>query len=602
MDGYAELRAFRATHPYQSLTVDGVEWKYVSGPAATEAAAAGVPEEAGPALLVLGGGFSFGDSAFRTITAFERRFRVISPSYPSVRTMAELLAGVAAILDAEGIRSASVFGHSLGAGVAHAFSRQYPQRVDKLVLSGFGLYTRGHTRLVGAFVRLFSVLPKAALARFYRPRIARLLAGAEDDERAFLSAYTEDLFAAHTRESALARLAVLLDLAAHPDRYATTSPFERPEDVLLIAASDDRGFTPREREALLAAYPGARTYVFGKGGHWAAATHPAEYADVVGRFLDGRPLSAGRGENPAVPPEHPFPERGRDDREPGPSVTLDARLGAFRASHRYRTLDVDGARWRYLAGGTGEQTVLLPSGGTRMPDMYLLLIEALERDFRVLAPAYPAGAGIAGLADGMAAILDAEGVAQADVLGSSFGGFVAQTFARRHPQHVRRLAREYRESRRGPAPFAPVPDPLPCRPSTKRCAFADRLEPAPLVCPGLSGRRGVLGQAAFGHPQPAGQGGSAVRPAGDARVRASPGLSGSGGAHVHDPADAGAADRIGAGRSVPTPGTCGSPRPLSRGGGPTLRRRGPRSDGNAVRGVHRCRAGIPAQTVARTAS
>lgn len=443
MDGYAELRAFRATHPYQSLTVGGVEWKYISGPAATEAAgaaeAAAVAQGARPALLVLGGGFSFGDSAFRTIAAFEPRFRVISPSYPPVRTMAELLAGVAAILDAEGIQSASVFGHSLGAGVAHAFSRRYPLRVDKLILSGFGLYTQGHTRLVRAFVRLFAMLPKAALAAFYRPRIARLLEGAEDDERAFLSAYTEDLFAAHTRESALARLAVLLDLAANPDRYAATSPFERPEDVLLIAASDDRGFTPREREALLAAYPGARTYVFGTGGHWAAVTHPAEYAGVVGRFLDGRPLSVGRDENPAAPPGHAVSEYNRDDRETGPSATLDARLEAFRASHPYGTLDVDGVRWRYLAGGSGEQTVLLPSGGTRMPDMYLLLIEALERDFRVLAPAYPAGAGIAGLADGLAAILDAEGVEQADVLGSSFGGFVAQMFTRRHPQRVRRL-------------------------------------------------------------------------------------------------------------------------------------------------------------------
>ena len=138
MDGYAELRALRGTHPYRSVMVAGVEWKYIAG---------AVPEEGMPALLVLGGGFSFGDSAFRTITAFEPRFRVLSPSYPAVRTMAELVAGVAAILDAEGIRSASIFGHSLGAGVAHAFARRYPQRVDKLILSGFGLYTRGHARL-----------------------------------------------------------------------------------------------------------------------------------------------------------------------------------------------------------------------------------------------------------------------------------------------------------------------------------------------------------------------------------------------------------------------------------------------------------------------
>lgn len=431
MDGYAELRAFRTTHPYRSLSVGGVEWKYISGLAPPGA------EDGRPALLVLGGGFSFGESAFRTITNFEPRFRVIAPSYPAVRTMAELLAGVAAILDAEGIQSANVFGHSLGAGVAHAFARRFPQRVDKLVLSGFGLYTRGHTRLVGAFVRLFSVLPKGALAGFYRPRIARLLESAEEDERAFLGAYTEDLFAAHTKESALARLAVLLDLAAHPDRYSAASAFERPEDVLLIAASDDRGFTPREREALLATYPGATAHVFGQGGHWAAVTHPTEYDAVVGRFLEGRPRPEGRSESaPAMRPRR-VSSRGGEERLS--ASVLDAKLAAFRAGHRYRTLDVGGVRWRYLACGSGEQVLLLPSGGTRVPDMYLLLIEALERDFRVLAPAYPAGAGIAGLADGLAAILDAEGVTQADVLGSSFGGFVAQVFARRHPGRVRRL-------------------------------------------------------------------------------------------------------------------------------------------------------------------
>lgn len=438
MDGYAELRAFRASHPYQSLTVGGIEWKYIAGPVGPHTAGGSASAEgAKPALLVLGGGFSFGDSAFRTITAFEPRFRVISPSYPAVRTMAELVEGIAAILDAEGITSASIFGHSLGAGVAHAFARRYPQRVDKLILSGFGLYTRGHTRLVRAFVRAFALLPKAALAAFYRPRIARLTAGAEDNERAFLRAYTEDLFAAHTRESALARLDVLLDLVEHTDRYAAASTFERPEDVLLIAASDDRGFTPREREALLAAYPGARAYVFGEGGHWAAATHPAEYADAVGRFLEGLPPPPGTSEHRS--PHRPAPQRSQRERETGPPATLDARLEAFRAGHRYRTLDVDGVHWHYLAGGSGGQTVLLPSGGTRVPDMYLLLIEALERDFRVLAPAYPAGAGITGLADGLAAILDAEGAGQADVLGSSFGGFVAQTLARRHPDRVRRL-------------------------------------------------------------------------------------------------------------------------------------------------------------------
>lgn len=64
MDGYAELRAFRAAHPYRSLTVGGVEWKYIAGPATPHAGEVpAAAEEARPALLILGGGFSFGDSA-----------------------------------------------------------------------------------------------------------------------------------------------------------------------------------------------------------------------------------------------------------------------------------------------------------------------------------------------------------------------------------------------------------------------------------------------------------------------------------------------------------------------------------------------------------
>lgn len=118
---------------------------------------------------------------------------------------------------------------------------------------------------------------------------------------------------------------------------------------------------------------------------------------------------------------------------------LPGRLAAFRREHAYREVTVGGARWHYLTGGRGDRTLLLPAGGTRVPDPYLLLIGALEPDCRVLAPTYPPLPGMAGLADGLAAILDAEDVDDADVLGSSFGGFVAQCLVRRHPARVRRL-------------------------------------------------------------------------------------------------------------------------------------------------------------------
>jgi pimeloyl-ACP methyl ester carboxylesterase len=46
---------------------------------------------------------------------------------------------------------------------------------------------------------------------------------------------------------------------------------------------------------------------------------------------------------------------------------------------------------------------------------------------------------MAKLVTGVAAILDAEGVERVDVIGSSFGGYVAQCFVRAYPDHIDRL-------------------------------------------------------------------------------------------------------------------------------------------------------------------
>jgi pimeloyl-ACP methyl ester carboxylesterase len=121
------------------------------------------------------------------------------------------------------------------------------------------------------------------------------------------------------------------------------------------------------------------------------------------------------------------------------SASLGEQLKTFRRTHPYCEIGVPGNRWRYMVCGKGEHTLLLPAGGTRLPDMYLLLVQALEPDFRIVLPTYPPLPTMAGLVDGLAGILDAERLTQVDVLGSSFGGFVAQCFVRKHSDRVRRL-------------------------------------------------------------------------------------------------------------------------------------------------------------------
>lgn len=271
VDQRERLQKFRVTHPYSRYNAGGVQWDYI---------ASGEGEQA---ILILGGGISVGETSFQNILRLEKRYRVLSPSYPPVGNMRRIADGLAAILDRERIRRAHVFGHSLGAGVAHVFARLYPDRVDKLVLDGFGLYAPASLRMA----KLFFKLPAGLLKAYYRRAFRRLLANADDDVRAFYKAYVEELFTRlHTSETFIGQFKLLLDIFDKADEYGIFRLVERPGKVLLILAEDDRGFKPAEREALKASYPGAQVHTFASGGHLSGFTRPEEFNRVLDGFLE----------------------------------------------------------------------------------------------------------------------------------------------------------------------------------------------------------------------------------------------------------------------------------------------------------------------------
>lgn len=129
-----------------------------------------------------------------------------------------------------------------------------------------------------------------------------------------------------------------------------------------------------------------------------------------------------------------FMPQGRDV-----ALDLSRRLESFRRTHPYKEIQAAGRRWRYVVGGQGERSLLLLPGGTLVPDTYFILLESLEHDYRVIVPAYAAVPTMAELVTGAAAILDSEGIERVDVMGSSFGGYVAQCFVRSCPDRVDRL-------------------------------------------------------------------------------------------------------------------------------------------------------------------
>src|SRR4051812_250322 len=106
------LADFRTAHPGMECVAGGTRWQYLVG------------GEGGEVLLILPGAACLAEPGFPLIEAFERRCRVVAPSYPPVCTMGEVLEGLAAILAAEGIRRVHLFGGSYGAIVAQCLARR----------------------------------------------------------------------------------------------------------------------------------------------------------------------------------------------------------------------------------------------------------------------------------------------------------------------------------------------------------------------------------------------------------------------------------------------------------------------------------------------
>jgi pimeloyl-ACP methyl ester carboxylesterase len=110
-------------------------------------------------------------------------------------------------------------------------------------------------------------------------------------------------------------------------------------------------------------------------------------------------------------------------------------LKAFRGQNPPKELN----GWNYISAGQGAETILWLVGGLKKADAAFQTIPLMADNFRIIAPDYPALSSMDALADGLAAILEAETIESAHVLSGSFGGMLGQVFLRRYPAKVKKL-------------------------------------------------------------------------------------------------------------------------------------------------------------------
>lgn len=118
---------------------------------------------------------------------------------------------------------------------------------------------------------------------------------------------------------------------------------------------------------------------------------------------------------------------------------LQRRLEDLRRDHPPRTLEVDGVTWRYTAVGTGSEGLMLFPGAVGSGEVFFALVPLLADRYRLIMVTLPLVPGLEQVMRGLEALLGAEGVDPVAMIGSSFGGMVAQAFLFRHPERTTRI-------------------------------------------------------------------------------------------------------------------------------------------------------------------
>jgi len=270
------LLTFRATHPYQQLTVNGAPWRYV---------ACGQGEKA---LLFLPGAFLKADMWFNQILALEEDYRIIAPDAYALQDVFDLDSVCDALvqsLDAEGIERATVIGISAGGGVAQVLLQMHPERVEHVVFSHCGVLEHSaegekKTRRVLCLVR---VLPLFVIRR----ALKKMTTGRTPSSSWWISfhkVYMQEAIANIERSTYVRFLRSSLETRRR-FTFEHRALESWPGSILILSSEDD-ALSRHSLERLQARYPRARTELLKEGGHHAFIFFPDAYTAALKGFLD----------------------------------------------------------------------------------------------------------------------------------------------------------------------------------------------------------------------------------------------------------------------------------------------------------------------------
>lgn len=256
---------FCTRFPENRQTVYGREWGYVR---------VGLR---GPALLLLPGTLGRGDIFWNQIEALHGQARILALTYPETGGIIDWCGDIAALMQAQSIKSATVLGTSLGGYVVQYFAATRPELVDNLIAANT-LPSVGFLANIPPYSADIDALPADDLMRGFADGLRS--SAVDEPHRAELVALLLEEVSGRIPVAELrARLNAL--------KFGPELPVQTLDKahIFTVESQDDRLIPEPVRAAVRAALNPQRSVVFEQGSHFPYVTEPDAYTDMLRQIL-----------------------------------------------------------------------------------------------------------------------------------------------------------------------------------------------------------------------------------------------------------------------------------------------------------------------------
>lgn len=198
-----------------------------------------------------------------------------------------LAADTIALMDVLGIQSATVMGHSMGGFIAQAMALEYPQRIDKLILSATNFGGPRHVPITPEAMSVLTDMQSDPIVRLRKGILISCADGFQEAQPVFIEHWVQYRLAHPiSPEGYQAQLAIGMGLLSAEAAFdGKLEKISAP--TLILFGEHDKVVPPENARLFQEQIPNSRVQILKNAGHFFPFEIPAQAVEAITAFIQG---------------------------------------------------------------------------------------------------------------------------------------------------------------------------------------------------------------------------------------------------------------------------------------------------------------------------